>query len=167
MIGGGSIVGSAGAVIKSIQRGISAGTSAVTITSVSLADAILRVLGWTTNNDTQDLDFARMAFTNATTLTPTVNTGGGLNGLSWEVTEYQPGAIKSIQRGTIGSLTTATITAVDTSKSELHILGNTTTSATTGDQAHTTITLTNSTTITSGAAGGLNTTTGWEVVEFY
>ncbi len=78
--------------------------------------------------------------------------------------------IKSIQRGTIalaGAATTgtATITAVDTTKTELRFLGQ---SAGGGGDQHTAwITLTNSTTITATRVTASGTTTvSWELTEY-
>lgn len=79
------------------------------------------------------------------------------------------GGIKSIQRGTIsvtGALTqTATITSVDTTKTELRMLGQTiTTSA--NEIGH--ITLTNATTITLTRGNTSNTTViSWELTEYF
>lgn len=80
-----------------------------------------------------------------------------------------PGSLKSIQRGVIsmvGSVSgTATITAVDTSKTELRLLGvsNTTVLA---DLAR--VVLTNATTITAtrGSTSGTSEVS-WELTEFY
>lgn len=154
--------------IKSIQRGVTAGLAASTINAVVMANSRLRLLGWQNNNDTQDLDFVLLTFTNNTTITPSATTAGGIVGVSFEVTEYQPGVIKSIQRATMGSNTTATITAVDVTKSEIDFLGNVTSDATLADFAHCSVRLTNSTTVTSSLAGGAGgITAGFQVVEWF
>lgn len=89
------------------------------------------------------------------------------------------GSIKSIQRGVITIPTngtgtgSATITAVDTSKSVLHLLGfgGYTVVDGSGTNLLSYLVLTNSTTIT--AAGGYSTTNGypaqisWQIVEYY
>ena len=80
-----------------------------------------------------------------------------------------PGTLKSIQRGVISMVGaysgTATITAVDTSKTELRLLGvsNTTVLA---DLAR--VVLTNATTITAtrGSTSGTSEVS-WELTEFY
>ena len=80
-----------------------------------------------------------------------------------------PGSLKSIQRGVISMVGaysgTATITAVDTSKTELRLLGvsNTTVPA---DLAR--VVLTNATTIaaTRGSTSGTSEVS-WELTEFY
>lgn len=69
--------------------------------------------------------------------------------------------IKSIQRGTISvaasSSATATITAVNTAKTELRYLGSEVNSAR--------IALTNSTTVTATNAGGATVVVGFEITE--
>ena len=80
-----------------------------------------------------------------------------------------PGSLKSIQRGVISMVGaysgTATITAVDTSKTELRLLGvsNTTVPA---DLAR--VVLTNATTITATRGSNSGTSeVSWELTEFY
>lgn len=80
-----------------------------------------------------------------------------------------PGSLKSIQRGVISMVGvysgTATITAVDTSKTELRLLGvsNTTVLA---DLAR--VVLTNATTITATRGSNSGTSeVSWELTEFY
>jgi hypothetical protein len=85
--------------------------------------------------------------------------------------QFTGGAIKSIQRGkiTLTGVTsnTATITAVDTSKTELRMLGSTYNGVTLADVL-TMIELTNSTTITATrAASGSTAVVSWELTEFY
>ena len=80
------------------------------------------------------------------------------------------GSIKSIQRGTIAitgaaSSQTATITSVDTTKTQLRMLGA---SVTTNVNEMPYIVLTNATTITATRVGSANTTTvSWELTENY
>ena len=83
------------------------------------------------------------------------------------------GGIKSIQRGTIpitGVSTTATISAVDTSKSELRYLGSTYDGggSPTINQSYVNLVLTNSTTLTATktAVAGAGTVS-WELTERY
>lgn len=74
--------------------------------------------------------------------------------------------VKSIQRGTITAGTTATITSVNTAKSELRHLGQSgmnATSATSLANSFFRIELTNATTIT--ASGGTGTIS-WELTEW-
>ncbi len=80
------------------------------------------------------------------------------------------GSIKSIQRGTItitGAVTsqTATITSVDTTKSQLRMLGC---SVTTSVNEIAYLALTNAPTITATRAASANTTViSWELTETY
>lgn len=85
-------------------------------------------------------------------------------------TQFLPGQIKSIQRGTIaissGTSNTATVTSVDTSKSILMHLGQSSTQ--TGiDNVSTALALTNATTITATRGGSTGTTTvGYQLIEY-
>lgn len=83
------------------------------------------------------------------------------------------GGIKSIQRGTIsmssgGSTSgTATITSVDTTKTELRILGASN-DAVVDTTAIARVVLTNATTITATRSGTSGTSVvSWELTEFY
>lgn len=80
-----------------------------------------------------------------------------------------PGSLKSIQRGVISMVGaysgTATITAVDTSKTELRLLGVSNTTAV-ADLAR--VVLTNATTITATRGSNSGTSeVSWELTEFY
>lgn len=81
------------------------------------------------------------------------------------------GAIKSTQRGTIAltavASNTATITAVDTSKSVLRYLGQTSIGSIAAE-TDVKIVLTNSTTITATRDSASNSATvSWELTEYY
>lgn len=89
------------------------------------------------------------------------------------LSQFSTGAIKSIQRGTTAitgtNLTgTSTITAVDTAKSELRVLGW---SADSDDvRVNPRLSLTNTTTITAtrgGNGAGATTTVSWELTEWH
>ena len=89
------------------------------------------------------------------------------------ISQFGGGAIKSIQRGVIsitGSSTsaTATITAVNTGKTELRLLGCSGASSAI-EQTLSDIVLTNSTTITATRGGGAGTSArvSWELTEYY
>lgn len=79
------------------------------------------------------------------------------------------GGIKSIQRGQIGcsggTSGTATITAVDTTKSRLSLTGYTTPD--TNANSVPKLVLTNSTTVTVTAAAASNATATFQVIEHY
>lgn len=101
--------------------------------------------------------------------------GSGATDPASDTTNYRPflgRAIKSIQRGTIAissaTSNTATITSVDTAKTELRVLGYTVNSA--GDQQYVPrVVLTNATTITATrvANDSISTTVSWELTEYY
>jgi len=77
----------------------------------------------------------------------------------------------SIQRGTLqitgtSASNTATVTAVDTTKASLHIVGQTNTQGADGSNAY--LVLTNETTITATRASSASgtTTISWELIEY-
>lgn len=164
--------------IKSIQRGtITIGNTATSntatlATSVDPANSRIRYLGCGTNDNTSPE--ARVTLTNATTVTATRIGTSNNTTVSYEVTEYQPGVIKSVQRGVISmasgnSSGTATITAVDTTKAECECLGDTTTDAgaPTNPANNGYVALTNATTVTATHGNTYDWSVGWQVVEFY
>lgn len=162
--------------VKSLQRGtvvISGSTSnTTTITSVTdLNNSRLCFMGWFTNSatDTADKVFAALAFTNATTITGSVVTspGASIVTIGFEVIEYWPGVIRSLQRGTGTVASPATINAVDMNKSTVDFLGITQTSPSLRFDLLSRVSLTNSTTVTgtAGIAGGIQTF-GYQVVEW-
>lgn len=95
--------------------------------------------------------------------------GGGTTDPASDTTNWQPTgdrAIKSIQRGVISGATgsTATITAVVTAKSELRMLGFSTSNV--DNTASPKIVLTNTTTITMTTSAG-SAAASWELTERY
>ena len=89
------------------------------------------------------------------------------------LSQFAGGSIKSIQRGVItmssGSSATATVSSVDTAKSILHFLGNTTSSSGGSEGLHARLTLTNATTITATRGLSVSDTTAvsWQLVEYF
>lgn len=86
------------------------------------------------------------------------------------ITQFMPGAIKAIYRGTIAitgaTSATATITSVDTSKSILTLLGFESSETTVSNTA-VRLALTNATTVTASRNGSTGTVTvGYQVVEY-
>lgn len=161
--------------VKSIQRGtitITGATSnTATISTVDPANSRLRHLGQTYDTSSVRADRARvrLALTNATTITATVNTSPGAEAVtvSYEILELYPGAIKSVQRGTISGAATATIAEVNTAKSELDFLGYTT-AAIDGDMVYTVKqVLTNGTTVTQTEGVAQTNVGGYQVVEWF
>ena len=166
-------------LIKSIQRGVitlsGVASNTAAIASVNPANCRLVWLGTydTTASTTPDLVCCRVEFTNATTITAYVNTATTGATVSFEVIEYVPGVIKSVQRSTFavtGSTAgTGTITAVTTSKAQLDYLGFTTTytGATVVGQGFGRLVLTNATTLTFNGLGSMDRTVGYQVTEFF
>lgn len=166
--------------IRSVQRGtiaLGGATSATaTVTAVDTANAVLRYTGIITNfsgSGGAQYQQVRVALTNATTITATRFATGGLTAsVGWELIEYQPGVIRSIQRGTIAVISatsaTATITRVDPNKAQVDWLGQSTDS-TTDDNAYAILALTDGVTVTAtrGAAGAVTDTVSYQVVEWF
>lgn len=167
--------------IRSIQRGtITIGTgvtsATATITAVETANSRLRFLGWSDSGAAVSATEQNcyLELTNATTVTATHTLAGNTIVASFEVTEYWPGVVRSVERGTIsitnGNATgTDTITAVDTAKTELDHLGFAFTN--TGAQntnTQTRITLTNATTVTATRVGTSDAITqSYQVIQWF
>lgn len=171
--------------IKLIQRGtisIAAGATSGTasINSVIQENCRMRFLNFTSDNvadggtDGSTL-FCRATLTSSTVVTAVRNSSDPSYGrvISFEVTEYNPGYIKSIQRGTVVmagvTSATATITAVDPNKSEVDWLGwMTNFTAPSNNVWCSKCVLTNATTVTGtviNSAGSI--TQNFQVTEFY
>lgn len=118
-----------------VQRGtiaVSSGVSATaTIAVVDPNNARLRLVGFGSNfNETNNKIAAKIAFTNGTTITASVNTApvSNISTCSYEVAAFVPGVIRAVQRGTAtGSGTVnATLTTVQAlSRTEVDYLGTT------------------------------------------
>ena len=162
-------------VLKNIQRGTistSGASNTATITSVDTNNALARLIGCSISSGTAAQSFSRIDLTNATTVTAVINSsGGGTFTSSYEVVEYFPGYLKSAQRGTITTAgvasNTATITSVDTTKSQVDHLGLTNNDGgSNGNNWLTRLTLTNATTVTCNVGGtGATQITGYQVSE--
>lgn len=158
--------------VKVVQRGtlaLGAGqaTATSTITAVDVNCARLRLLGCTLPIENNNQIQWRIALTNGTTVTLTANTASTSGGsANFEVIEYFPGVIKSVQR-TTGTPGAVTITTVNTAKTELDYLGSSNSDGTTGVGAVTRVTLTNATTVTVSAASLGTATASFQVVEWF
>lgn len=167
----------ASSLIQSIQRGTIALNTAVSntqtaaITAVDMSRTRLVCLGWNINTGTSNNQAAvRVAFTNSTTITASVNGGSGggvINTVSYEIVEYYPGVIKSLQRGTALGNGTAAITEVNTAKTMMDWLCGSGSDANTNITSITRVVLTNSTTVTATGVGSNQDTAGFQVVEFF
>lgn len=167
-------------LIKSIQRGtvtIASGNTSgtATITAVVTANTRLKYLGSNDAGADSSASFsAYVLLTNTTTVTATVlgaPTAGGIT-LKFEVVEYFDGVLKSVQRAAIGIgagsvSNTATITAVDTTKSELTWLGQTVSGgADAREGIYIVLTSATVVTATTNVAAGAETV-AFEVAEYY
>jgi hypothetical protein len=164
--------------IKSIQRGTITMAAAsisqtATITAVAMENSVLLWGG--TQSDSggaADTNCVRLTFTNSTTITANCN-ANSLNDrlIAYQVIEYHPGVIRSIQRGTISTSSptdTATITAVDMNKSQVFGLGWTTSTAGTAPATGmASWSLTNATTVTFASIASHSRVVGYQVTEFY
>jgi hypothetical protein len=168
----------ASSLIRSVQRGtisVTGATSATaTVSAVNLDHTRLRFLGARASLNVVDGTkyFAHIQLTNATTITATVTASPGANTclVSWELTEYAPGVIKSIQRGTTtaaGGAATATITRVDPAKSELTINGFLDADTSNNNGVFCTGVITDGVTLTFTNTVAVNITPAWEVVEYF
>lgn len=164
-------------LVRSVQRAtitITGATSnTATITAVDVGNARVVFLGSTHNNaaSTMEKVLAMVALTNSTTVTASVNTSPGASStiVSFEVIEYWPGVIKSVQRSTVTVGTPATLaTTVDATKAQLDWLGCTNTAPVLQPDVASKIVLTNGTTVTATDGGGGGThISGYQVVEWY
>lgn len=161
-------------VVRSVQRGTIAITGATsntaTITSVDVGNSRLRLLSSNYNaTGSARQALVRIALTNATTITATVNTSPAAETCtaSFEIIEYWPGVIRSVQRGTIAVAGTATIAAVNTAKAELDYLGCEDNSPSIAFNLQTYVVLTNGTTVTAFPGTNSAQVTGFQVVEWF
>lgn len=164
-------------LVRSVQRGTitiaGASTSnTATINAVNTDRAVLKFLGCTVGGvENPSFVFARVALTNATTVTATKgNSDPGADDVvvSYEVVEYGMGLIRSIQRGTItaaAGTATATINAVNTEKSTLDYLGMSTVNTQTDNTWVANVDLQDATTVRASALAA-DATVGFQVVEW-
>ena len=155
-------------LIKSVQRvfySFSGSSDTETISAVVLANSIIfRPIcgGSNTSSATREV---RATLSNTTTvLFERYSDSGSANGDCY-VVEYYPGAVKSIQKGTQDGVTflgaSVTITAVDTTKSVVHVTFKTDNTIGSVQAA-----LSSSTELSFLALGG-TADVAWTVVEYY
>jgi hypothetical protein len=147
-------------------------TKTATITAV---DPLRSLLIW--NSGGQDVVVlasaqTRILLTNATTVTATRGDSTGAITVGFTVLTANPSWFRSVQQGTVtitaaATSGTATVSSVSPTRSALTILGASNTSAA---NAQARIVLTNATTVTlsiDGAALGSDTTTAFQLVEYW
>src|SRR3990167_2803439 len=144
-----------------------------TIPSGNVGNSVIIYGGHTTNDagTTRPVTTARVTLTNSTTVTATNGLNSGTQIVRFTVIEFEPGVLKSVQRGTItvgvSSTATATIAAVDPQKAAGWFLGFTIAAFTTNDLVYSRLDLTDGTTVTATVAlAGGSTVVGYQVVEF-
>lgn len=173
-----------GSQINSIQRGrlsITAGSASNTasITAVATAYSIVNLIGWSSSGNTGGIEasIGRLTLTNATTVTANrLSDAAGLVTLSYEVIEFNPTVIRSVQSGFIAMAVatvtaSATITAVVAAKSQAFCAGVEVTTDGNGgsDETFCEIQLTNATTVdaTRQAAAANAVKVGYCVLEWF
>jgi hypothetical protein len=172
---GGHFLGGRAPLIKSVQRGTivltGVATNTATITSVSTADSMIKWLGESSSDagvNTTERSLVSVTLTNGTTVTATRTSATSNATVSYEVIEFNVGYIKSVARSTVtGNGGTATITAVDTTRTMLECTGlRGDASNFTGTISVTRIDLTNSTTITNTASAASGIVVAFQTTEF-
>ena len=171
-------------LIKSIQRGTitladTVTSNTATITSVSVANTRLV---WCGNNSVNaggggsgsGPTIARIDLTNATTVTATRSTGTDTLIVSYEVIEYWPGILKTVQKGTVTATAAASGTATlattlgSVNKATLDVLGYLGAVAFSADNFMGHVVLTNTTTVTlTRVSTNNNLTAGYQVCEWF
>jgi len=163
-------------VIKSVQRGtiaITGGTSnTATITAVSTANSLVHYLCQSCSllGANGNIVFARVDLTNSTTVTASVNTSPGANTttVGYEVIEFYPGVIKTLQRGTVAQgASPATITSVNTVKSYIDYLGFTDVVGVPSSDVCERLALASATTVSIVTGDADSQVVGFQVVELY
>ena len=160
----------ASSAVKQIQYGTITGSSSATISSVVVENSIVLWLGNDTNDNAATTSgFTSCILSNSTTVSQAATAAGNVGGFC--VLEFLPGMVKSAGSGTIAvsgvGSATATITSVNTSKTILTFLGQTTNDGTPSAQ-WCRLALTNSTTITASRTFASNLVNiRYSYLEFY
>jgi hypothetical protein len=158
--------------IKSVQRGsismFGTASNVAPMTAVDTANTLLRWLGGTSDDigTTVNVATTRVELTANNQITGFCGIASGTQTVGYEVVEYNPGLIRSVQRGTVTSNGTATIQAVDFNRATIECLGWTSSAATVNNNSHPQLSLTNSTTVTATAVAGTASTVGFQVVDW-
>lgn len=167
-------------LIENIQVGSimqSSTTQTATIASVDLSRAVLIPQSYMGGLTDPDGNLGILTLTNATTVTLSFLSGGGITTYYFAVVQFFPGVLRSLQYAVTGMVSpaltsTTTIAPVNTAKTFLLHLGNNPSLVGTNSYGYftTRLTLTNETTITATRKqqfAGYNTTTGMVAVEFF
>lgn len=165
-------------LVRSIQRGTIAitnsATGTATITAVVPGNSVVRFLGANATSDQGDLGYARITLTDATTVTASrFSTVAEVTTVGFEVTEFWPGVIRSVQRGIVtqtgGPSTTTLATAIASmTKTTVDHTGYRINTASPLPIANLTyLTLISTTQIQSNSQTTNSQETGYQVVEWY
>jgi hypothetical protein len=162
-------------LVKMVRRDVitisSATSNTATIPAVDVANSELRFLGCTTSSDSAD-QLARVELTNATSVTAIrYNASADVTTVSFEVIEYFPGVIKSVQRNASAvpsNPTNITITAVaDMTKTAVSLLGWRTNDALVATTEMPRGRLTSTTNLQLALVTAANVELGWQVTEWW
>ncbi len=165
--------------VKSVQSGIIVIGAAATsntgaITAVNRANSLLVYVGYAADPIAATVreDNLLLTFTSDTVVTASHDTAGANLAAGFQVIEYWPGIIRSVQRGTITiangtASNTGSISVQNVNKAVVTFLGATYTAlAATDFRAR--LTLTDASTVTANRVGTTDTVTiGYQVVEYY
>jgi len=140
--------------------------------NVDTSMAALLFAGMLSSSNSLDVGFTRAALTDGSTVTQTRTTGTSAeHGSALAVAQLSRRVVRRIQRGTVsiaaGFTGTATIEAVDTSRSYVILLGFSVAAAATPDQALPSLALTAADTVTATLGSGGTVTASFEVVTFF
>lgn len=166
-------------VIKGIQSGtitlVGVGANTATIAAVDMGTTLLFYAGNSESNGGSADGFCRLVLTNSTTVTASRSGGANTAVVSFFTVEFVPGVFKSLQNPTItivdtATSNTATINAVDTTKTFLNYQGTDVGDNASGNSSNwmSRLILTNSTTVTATRGGTTGTNiVALQVVELY
>lgn len=163
--------------ISSIQRGIvtiaNAASATTTITAVDLTRSVIRFIGCNNGGINQYDMIARLELTNSTTVTGyRFDTSANGTVVGFEVIEYLPGVIRSIQRGSASFVSatpkSVTLTAVDMGKTTVDFLNwRYNDSGAPSTTAFPKLILTSSTNLDGEVQSPVTQEFGYQVVEWY
>lgn len=163
-------------LIKRVQRGIVTITAGATFafTTILTCDpdnSLVRLIGWTPAGGGSQTEpmmecYIQLAAASVTAAQNTASIGVTDLIAAFEVIEYWPGVIRSVQRGFVTSGTSATLaTPVDATRATCDHLGRISTNAGFNISDYTYLTL-NANGLAIASAGGLGTD-AYQVVEWY
>lgn len=166
-------------VVKSFQRGTitipnGAASASVAVTSVNTNCCSLRKLGSSLPSGSSADGFAGINLASATQINAFRATLSNALTIDWELVEYYPNVVSRVQRGLTNTANvynvTQAIASVNVYRAHVHHLGNTTVDGVSGNSANwmTRVELQSATVLMIYLGfPASNTTTSWEIVEFF